>query len=216
MTHGDDDGLVLPPRLAPKHVVIVPIYRNDDERMQVLGYCDSLLRELGEQRYDGGPVRVELDDRDLRGGEKVWQHVKRGVPVRLEVGPRDVASEGVFMGRRDRPARDKGPIPRAEFVATVGTLLEEVQQSLLDRALAFRAEHTRQIDDLDEFRAYFADETGGGFALCHWADDPAVDEVLAELRVTARCIPLDADPEEGRCLFTGKPSRRRVVFARAY
>jgi prolyl-tRNA synthetase len=216
MTHGDDDGLVLPPRLAPKHVVVVPIYRNDDERTLVLGYCDSLLAELGEREYDGARLRLELDDRELRGGEKVWQHVKRGVPIRLEVGPRDVASEAVFMGRRDRPAREKGPVARAEFVATVDSILEEVQRSLFERALAFRAENTREIDDLDEFRAFFADETEGGFALCHWADDPAVDELLKELRVTARCIPLDASDEEGRCVFTGRPSRRRIVFARAY
>ncbi|MDP7017568.1 MAG: proline--tRNA ligase, partial [Pirellulaceae bacterium] len=124
MTHGDDDGLVLPPRLAPKHVVLLPIYRKDEERPQVLEYCDSLRRELEQQTYDGAPVRVIVDDRDLRGGEKAWQHVKKGVPLKAEIGPRDIANDGVFLSRRD--TMEKSATPRAEFVANVGSLLEEI------------------------------------------------------------------------------------------
>ena len=102
MTHSDDDGLVLPPKLAPAHAVILPIYRSDEDRTTVLEYCHKLKRELGQQSYAGRNVEVILDDRDLRGGEKTWQQIKRGVPLRLEVGPRDVASDSVFLGRRDK------------------------------------------------------------------------------------------------------------------
>ena len=216
MTHGDDDGLILPPKLAPRQVVLLTIYRNDEEKAKVVAYAESLKRELEAQQYAGAPVRVELDARDIRGGEKLWEHIKRGVPIRLEIGPRDVDGESVFMGRRDQPPREKESVPRGEFVARVSELLGEIQQNLFERASAFRAANTRAIDSLDDFRAFFAGDTGGGFALSHWTDDPAADDVLKELKVTPRCIALDAEEEDGRCIFTGKPSKRRVIFARAY
>jgi prolyl-tRNA synthetase len=217
MTHSDDDGLVIPPRLAPRHVVIIPIYRNDQEQSQVLAYCNSLAAELGGQRYHDEPVRVEIDDRDLRGGEKVWQHIKRGVPLRLEIGPRDVASDSVFLGRRDRGPKEKAGIPRTEFVATATSLLEEIQQTLRQRAVDLRESATRTIDTLDEFREFFAEEAPGGFALTHWAGiDQAVADVLGPLKVTPRCIPLTDDAAPGTCPFTGRPSPRRIVFAKAY
>jgi prolyl-tRNA synthetase len=220
MTHSDDDGLVLPPRLAPKHVVILPIYRNDAEKSTVLAYCDSVRQELCAQQYDGAPVRVSIDDRDLRGGEKKWYHVKRGVPLRLEIGPKDVAKNGVFVGRRD--TGENGPRDRAEFIATIGDILAAMQQNLFDRACRYRDEHTRRIDDRDEFRAYFTPknedepEIHGGFAWCYFAEDPAINEELKQLKVTVRCIPVEGEDEPGKCLFTGKPSRRRSVFAKAY
>ncbi|MEX0818694.1 MAG: aminoacyl--tRNA ligase-related protein, partial [Pirellulaceae bacterium] len=128
MTHSDDDGLIIPPRLAPKHVVILPIYRNDEERSQVIPYCESLKRELEAQSYSDGKVEVLLDDRDLRGGEKAWQHVKKGVPLRAEVGPKDIAKNAVFLGRRD--TGEKRGIGRDELVATVSSLLTEIQDGL--------------------------------------------------------------------------------------
>ncbi len=222
MTHSDDDGLVLPPRLAPRHVVILPIYRSDEERREVLEFCSALQTELGATCFHGEPVRQSIDDRDMRGGEKAWHHVKAGVPVRLEIGPRDVAQNSVFMARRDRPVKEKQSVPRQEFVARLPELLDEIQSDLLERARRAREEVTRRIDRLEEFEEFFTPENRdkpeihGGLALCHWADDPQVDAILKRLRVTARCIPLDAEEEEGRCIFTGKPSRRRVVFAKAY
>jgi prolyl-tRNA synthetase len=220
MTHSDDDGLVLPPRLAPRHVVIIPIFRGDDERAEVLGYCEKLKAEIEEQTFDHAKVRVLLDSRDIRGGEKVWQHIKKGVPVRLEVGPRDIASDSVFMGRRDCSPKDKSGVSRAEFVTQVPAILEEIQTNLYDRALAFRQERTRTIDSIDEFREFFTsgDDGGpaGGFALAHFVDNGGGDEILKELKVTPRCIPIEGDDEEGKCIFTGEPSTRRVVFAKAY
>lgn len=221
MTHSDDDGLVLPPRLAPRHVVILPIYRNDDERARVLPYCESLRNELQNQQFAGVPLRVQIDDRDLRGGEKKWYWVKKGVPLRLEIGPKDLEKGGVFVGRRD--TGETGPQDRAQFVATVADTLDAIQQHLFDRALRFRQQHTRRIDSLDEFRAWFTPqneekpEIHGGFALCHCVDGaPQMEAILKELKVTPRCIPIDGEDEPGKCLFTGQPSRRRAVFAKAY
>ena len=217
MTHSDDDGLVLPPRLAPKHIVMLPIYRNDEEQSQVLAFCNQLTAELTEQRYHDERIRVEIDDRDLRGGEKVWQHIKRGVPIRLEVGPRDVAADSVFLGRRDQGPKEKGGVPRAEFVANVTSILDEIQQTLYNRAVALRESSTQQIDTLDDFRDFFADDAPGGFAMTHWAGlDPAVDQVTGPLKVTPRCIPITDDPEPGTCPFTGRESNQRIVFSKAY
>ncbi|MGL4464532.1 MAG: proline--tRNA ligase [Planctomycetia bacterium] len=219
MTHSDDDGLILPPRLAPKHVVLLPIYRNDAEQTLVLDYCRKLADELKAVPYLDGRVQVELDARDLRGGEKTWQHVKKGVPLRVEIGPRDIANDAVFVGRRDKPPKDKTSMPRAQFVAEVAAILEDIQKSLYNRALAFRESNTKKIDSLDDFRSYFAGDdeaTAGGFALCHWTEDPAVEAACKDLKVTLRCIPHAHDGETGNCLFTGRPSPQRVIFAKAY
>jgi prolyl-tRNA synthetase len=222
MTHSDDDGLVLPPRLAPKHVVLLPIYRSDEERATVLDFCRSLQAELGEQEFAGRKVQVLLDDRDVRGGEKVWWHIKRGVPLRAEIGPRDVAANSVFLGRRDKGPKEKAGVPRDEFVANVGRLLDEIQNNFYQRALELRQQHTRPIDNLDEFRAFFtpknedAPEIHGGFADSPFVEDPAVLELLKDLKVTIRCIPVEQSEEPGTCVFTGKPTTRRAIFAKAY
>ena len=220
MTHSDDDGLVLPPRLAPRHVVIIPIFRGDDDRSEVLGYCEKLKAEIETREYDDGKVRVELDDRDIRGGEKVWQHIKKGVPIRLEVGPRDIASDSVFMGRRDFSPKDKSGVSREEFVTRVPEILGEIQKGLYDKALKFREDRTRTIDNLDEFREFFSSEAeggfAGGFALSHFADDGGGEALLKELKVTPRCIPVDEAGNLGECIFTGKPGSRLTVFAKAY
>jgi prolyl-tRNA synthetase len=220
MTHSDDDGLVLPPRMAPKHVVILPIYRGDEDRSKVRAYCDRVQKELQARDFAGEKIRVQIDDRDLRGGEKSWQQVKRGVPLRVEIGPRDLEKDSVFLARRDTGAKE--PIGHEQFVQTAAEILTDIQNTLFQRALRLRAENTRPIDNVDDFKAYFTSkdadkpEIHGGFAMCHWAEDPAVDELLKELKVTIRCLPLDAAEESGRCIFTGKPSRRRAVFAKAY
>ncbi len=220
MTHSDDDGLVVPPRLAPKHVVILPVVHKDQDQAAVLEYCESLRRELAEQTFSGGTIKVFIDNRDLRGGEKKWFHVKRGVPLRLEIGQRDIDSDQMFLARRDTGPIKPGP-SREQLVATVGQLLDEIQDNLFQRACNLRQENTREINDVDEFREYFSPkdvekpEIHGGFAWCHWAEDPDVDKLLADLKVTIRCIPLE-NSEPGKCIFTGKPSQGRAVFAKAY
>jgi len=222
MTHSDDNGLVLPPKLAPRHVVILPIYRKEEERTAVLTYCRNLAAELRTYAYANGTLQVDIDDRDLRGGEKVWQHIKKGVPLRLEIGPRDMANDAVFLGRRDRLPSEKKSVPRSEFLGTVISILEEMQTGLYQKALAFREANTRRIDNLDEFRAFFTPQNAdnpeihGGLALCHFAESPETEKILAELKVTIRVIPFDAPDEPGTCLFSGQPSHRRAAFAKAY
>jgi len=232
MTHSDDDGLVLPPRLAPAQVTILPVLRGDDTRDKVLAYADALAAELRAQRFGDRAIEVEVDKRDIRGGDKQWEWIKKGVPLRVEVGPRDVDAGAVVFSRRDKGTKDKTSMPRAEFVARAASILEEMQTGLFDRAVAFRNEHTRVIDDAKEFDAFFtaksADkpEIHGGFALAHWCGDPAVEaEVKDRLKVTIRCVPqagFEAAPwadkvnETGKCLFTGRPSTQRVIFAKSY
>jgi prolyl-tRNA synthetase len=225
MTHSDDDGLVLPPRLAPTHVVIVPIFRSDDERRRVLDYCRALAEELRAQRYAEEPVAVHIDEREERGGEKVWHWVRKGVPVRLEIGPRDIEKDAVFVGRRDRAPKDKESITRTEFVTTIAATLSSIQEGLYARAQAFREAHTRVIDDRDEFYAFFTTEREregvptpihGGFALTHFSGEVDLEKKIKEdLSVTVRCIPLEQG-EPGVCPFTHKPSQQRVVWAKAY
>ncbi len=223
MTHSDDDGLILPPRLAPAHVVILPVLHKEASRAEVLGYCDRLAAELRAVSYCGQPVTVEMDAREGRGGEKVWGWIKKGIPIRLEVGPRDIAANSVSLGRRDRPHRERTNVPRAELAPTLAARLDEIQRGLLDRARAFRDQNIRRIESKEELYRFFTPrnaekpEIHGGFALCHWSGDPAAEDQLAkELGVTVRCIPLEGAAEPGRCIFTGQPSPRRVVLAKAY
>ncbi|MHB8345968.1 MAG: proline--tRNA ligase [Acidiferrobacterales bacterium] len=221
MSHSDDDGLVLPPRLAPRHVVILPIYRNDADRERVLQYCRILEAELRDRPYGDGRVQVEIDDRDIRGGEKTWYHVKRGVPIRLEIGPRDLDAGVVSVSRRDRPTGERNAVPHAEFVARAAEILGEIQRGLFDRALAFRNANTREIADRAVFDEWFQSgddekQPHGGFALCPFVDAPAIVDALTALKVTVRCLPLDQQPRAGKCLFSGKPTDRWAIFAKAY
>ncbi|MEK6247552.1 MAG: His/Gly/Thr/Pro-type tRNA ligase C-terminal domain-containing protein, partial [Planctomycetales bacterium] len=222
MTHSDDDGVIVPPRLAPTHVVILPILRGDDTSTEVLDYCDRLQANLADQSYAGAPVKVSVDRRDLRGGEKTWQHIKKGVPIRVEIGPRDVQSDSCFVARRDQSPKDKRGVPREEFVQTIAQTLGEIQDNLFNSAVQRRAAATRQINNLDDFKAFFApqksdkSENHGGLAYCHWSEEPEVERLLKEMKVTIRCIPLDDNGEPGECIFTGKPSQGRAVFAKAY
>jgi prolyl-tRNA synthetase len=220
MTHSDDDGLVLPPMLAPKHVVLLPIYRNDEEKSQVVPYVESLKKELEAQEFADGKVRVLIDDRDIRGGEKNWHHIKRGVPLRAEIGPKDIAKNGVFLARRD--TGEKTGVGRAEFISSISRRLADMQTNLFQRALKLRQDNTRTIDTLDDFLAYFTPqnedkpEIHGGYALCHFSEGPDLDEFLKKHKVTIRCIPLDAAAEEGKCFLSGRPSAKRALFAKAY
>jgi prolyl-tRNA synthetase len=219
MAHSDDDGLVLPPRLAPAHVVIMPIAKSDDERAAVMAYCEKLKTELAAQQYEGEPVRVRVDARDSR--DRKWQWVKKGVPVRLEIGPRDIEGDTLMPARRDS-ADKPNKVPRGEFVAKIADLLADIQQNLFNRAAALRKDATVKIDSLAEFEKFFtpknADnpEIHGGLAYCHFVDSPTMDEKLKELKATVRCIPVEGEDEPGKCVFTGQPSTKRGVFAKSY
>ncbi|MDR1497573.1 MAG: proline--tRNA ligase [Puniceicoccales bacterium] len=222
MTHSDDDGLIVPPQLAPHHIVILPVHRDEASRAAVQTYCESLRAEIAALHYAGRPIEVAIDGRELRGGEKAWSWVKKGVPLRVEIGAREVASESVFTARRD--TGEKRNLSRGHFVATLPQTLQDIQDNLLARAQAFRAANTVELDSKDAFYAYFTPENKakpeihGGFALAHWDGSAEAEaQIKKDLNVTIRCIPLEDNGNgAGTCIFTGNPSKQRCVFAKSY
>ncbi len=221
MTHSDDDGLVLPPSIAPYQIVLLPIYRNAEEEAQVLAYCQELQKSLQALQFQDEHLRVHVDKRDLRGGEKTWQWIKKGVPVRLEVGPRDIASASVMLGRRDLDPKNKQKLEKVALTTDITSILAEIQHNLWMRAQQRLQKHTHEIHHQQDFETFFSGgdicdtDCRGGFALCYAADVPEVEAIIKPLKVSARCMPLD-DNTEGPCIFTGKLVRGRTVFAKAY
>lgn len=209
MSHSDDQGLVLPPKLAPIQVVIVPIYRSEVEKQQLDNYVDELSRELKEFG-----IRLKYDDRDThRPGFKFAEWELKGVPLRVAVGARDMKNGTVELARRD--IQSKETVEQQGLAKRINGLLDEIQDSIFQKALNFRAEHTTTVESYDEFKQVL--EEKGGFVSCHWDGTTETEQrVKEETKATIRCIPLDTKEEEGTCIFSGKPSIRRVLFARAY
>ena len=223
MTHADDDGLRIPPRIAPKHVVIIPVTPKPESEAAVLEYAESIATALRAQNYDGRSVEVIVDRRDIRGGDKSWEWIKKGIPVRLEVGPRDIESKQCVVYRRDKGPREKAFVAVNEVVETIAVTLNGIQQSYFTQAKEFRDAHIRRdISTFEEFSKFFtpknADkpEIHGGFVLAKWAGGTEALEKLAELKVTVRCLPLEQSGGEGRCVVTGKPATKDAIFAKAY
>jgi prolyl-tRNA synthetase len=223
MAHGDDDGLVLPPRIASTQIVILPVTPKAETRAAVLEACDKLANELRGNRYVDFPIEVEVDRRDLGGGVKNWEWIKKGVPLRVVIGPRDLDKKSLEVSRRDQPVKTKESMPMEEFVSRAPEFLMSIQNTLFERAKRFRDEHTHMIDSKKEFYDFFTakdsakPEIHGGFALAHWNGSREVEEQIKnDLKVTVRVIPLDETSEPGRCIFTGEPSARRVVWAKSY
>jgi prolyl-tRNA synthetase len=221
MTHADDDGLIVPPRVAPTQVAILPVTPKEDSRPQVLEACEALSRKINECTAFDEPVRVEIDDRDLRGGEKYWQWVKKGVPLTVEIGPRDLENGTVFVGRRDLGGKREG-MKCEEFISSLKDTLITIQKNLFTKAQDFQKDNTHEIDKLDELYEYFTaknsskPEIHGGFALIHWDRNPKWEEQLKnDLKVTIRCIP-EGVFVPGTCPFSGQASPGRVVVAKSY
>ncbi|NWG12680.1 MAG: proline--tRNA ligase [Acidobacteria bacterium] len=210
MVHGDDQGMILPPRLAPIQAVIVPIYKNDSEQAQVVEAGRRLRAQLA-----AADIRVKLDEREgTTPGFKFNDWEMRGVPLRIELGPRDVAKASVVLARRDRPGKEgKSVVPQAGLLEAVTKSLAEVQSSLYERALAFREANTHQPADYEEFKA--AVETG--FAFSHWCGGGECEgQIKEETKATVRCIPLEQPETEGSCIRCGRPARERAIFGKAY
>ncbi|MCS6798881.1 MAG: proline--tRNA ligase [Myxococcota bacterium] len=231
MTHGDDDGLVLPPRLAPAHVAVWPVLRDDADRARVLEAIEVLARALRATRWADRTLEVEVDLRDVRGPDKQWEWIRKGVPLRIEVGPRDLQSGTVGVARRDRPHRERLVWPLHEVAARVGEVLSDMQTQLLQKALAFRDAYTVALDDAGELEAFFTPrdaqrpEIHGGFALAHWCGGSACEQRAHAFKASIRVVPVhgiaaaraaERIEERGRCVFCGGPSPRRVLFAKAY
>jgi len=209
MTHSDDNGLVLPPKLAPNQVVIIPIYRSDEEFDAVSEVALELQKEL---RAKG--LRVKFDNRDTqKPGWKFNEYELKGVPVRIAVGPKDIANGTFEVARRD--TLKKEVLLKNEVVDKVAGLMDEIQNNLFSRAASYRTEQTTEVSDYNEFKKVL--ETKGGFISAHWDGSSETEErIKKETKATIRCIPLNVEKEEGSCMVTGKPSKERVLFAKAY
>ena len=209
MTHSDDEGLVLPPRLAPTQVVVVPIYKNDAEKSAVLGAVEQITAPWK------GRLRFKIDDREnLTPGFKFNEWELKGVPVRVEVGPKDVEKGSVALARRDIPGKaGKSFVPQAGLAERLESLLAEIQQALFARALAFRDARTADVATYDELKQ----QVERGFARAYWAGTTDDEKrIQDETRATIRCIPIDQPGVAGRCVYTGKEASQQVIFARAY
>lgn len=206
MTHSDDEGLVLPPLLAPIQVVIVPIPKPDAELTQKAEEISKALKALGIS------VKIDMDE-TKRPGFKFAEYEMKGVPVRLGLGKRDIENNTIEVARRD--TKEKTTIPLDNVVSHVEQLLVDIQENLLNRAKKFREDHFTKVDNFEEFKTVL--ETKGGFLSCHWDGTSETEEkIKEETKATIRCIPLDAEEENGICVYSGKPSTRRVIFAKAY
>ncbi len=233
MTHSDDNGLVVPPRLAPVHVAIVPLGRNDTERAPSIAAAEKLAQELRdlprEEFFSYDPISVKIDLMfDKQPGYRYAEHELRGVPVRVEIGPKDIEKKACAVARRDVPGKEgkQFGVPLSGAAAHITTLLRDIQKSLYERARSYRDSRSVTADTLDEFKALFPvrkDENEElpidalKFVSAHYDGSAEVEEMVQkEYKATIRCLPFDADTTPGTCIFTGKPSPRRVVFARAY
>ena len=210
MCHSDNNGLVLPPALAPIQVVMIPIYKKDEEREAILARMQELKVE-----FEAKGLSVKIDDRDnLRPGFKFAEWELKGVPVRVVIGPRDLEGGHVELARRDTSTKEN--IPQEGLADHIAALMDEIQQNLYAKALKFRDDNIRKVDTWEEFKVEIEK---GGFLLCHWDGTPETEEKIKdETKATIRCIPIDSCvcEEEGNCVYSGKPSHRRVVFARAF
>jgi prolyl-tRNA synthetase len=209
MTHSDDNGLILPPKLAPWHVVIVPIHKSS-EQLSVISEKAAVIRsEIESHGYT-----VKYDDSDAqKPGWKFAEYELKGVPVRLAIGPRDVSNDTVEVARRD--TLTKAVVPAVNIGRYVKDLLEDIQRNMYKKALDHRTANTFKVNDWDDFRDIM--ENKGGFALAHWDGTPETEAKIKEVtKATIRCIPFNSEPEDGKCILTGRPSSRRVLFAVAY
>ena len=209
MAHSDDDGLILPPRIAPLQVVIVPIYKGEDKK----DLLDAKGKELAAQLKAAG-MSVKFDDNDnTRPGFKFAEYEMKGVPVRIAMGLRDLENGTIEIARRD--TKEKTTVPMEGLPGYVSTLLDTIQRAMYDKALAYRDAHITKADTWEEFEQLL--DGKGGFVSAHWDGTPATEEAIKEkTKATIRCIPLDNAPEDGKCILTGNPSKQRVLFARAY
>lgn len=209
MAHSDDNGLVLPPRIAPLQVVIVPIYKGAEQKAQIDGKVDELMK-----KFKAAGIRAKYDDNDNnRPGWKFAEYELKGVPVRVALGARDLEAGVAEVARRD--TKEKASVPLENLSTHIANLLEEIQQNLYNRALKFRDENTTEVDSWDEFVRLLDEKPG--FLSAHWDGTAETEEAIKEkTKATIRCIPLNNKNEEGKCILTGKPSSGRVIFARAY
>lgn len=215
MTHSDDDGLCLPPRIAAKEVVIIPVIPKEETRDAVMSYAESIAEELREKQYHGKNLTVVIDDRDIRGGEKTWEWIKKGIPIRLEVGPRDLPENNVMLARRDTPAKQKEKVHRESVADHVIELLDVMQKGYFTRAKAYREKLCREVNTWQELQEVLCSDQGF-FARAKWCAEEGTEAKLSELKASIRCILQEQSNEQGTCVITGKPATLDVIIAKAY
>ena len=217
MAHSDDDGLVLPPRVATQQIVILPVTPKEDSKAAVLESCQALAATLRNQLFHGDPLRVVVDTRDLNGGVKKWEWIKKGVPIRIEIGPRDIETRKVCLQRRDQAVSAKEFLDKEDFLQRATEVLQDIHDSMLKKATEFREANITPCDSLDAFNAHWAKDDGG-WLITPWAALPEQEEVISkEHRIAIRCLPLDKQNEpEAPCLLTGTPTRSRAIWGRSY
>ena len=209
MTHSDDNGLVLPPNLAPIQVVIVPIYKGDEQLQAISEVANEIKKELISRG-----ISVKFDDRDnVKPGFKFNDYELKGVPLRIAIGPRDLEKGQVELARRD--TLTKSFVPKEELVTVIPDLLNEIQETLFEKAVNYRDTHTTEVENFDQFKEVL--DTKGGFVSAHWDGTiETEDAIKKQTKATIRCIPYTSELEDGVCVFSGKPSKQRVLFAKAY
>ena len=219
MAHSDDDGLILPPRVATQQIVILPITPKEDSKQAVLDACQALASTLRNQSFQGDPLRVHVDTRDLSGGVKKWEWVKKGVPIRIEIGPRDIETRKICVQRRDQGTAEKQFSGKDEFIQRATDILSEIHDTLLARATAFRDANITPCDELGAFHSHWATENPGW--LCtSWAGTRQQEEELSKQhKITIRCLPIAGVklPATGdKCILTGQPTAIRAIWGRSY
>ena len=215
MAHSDDDGLVCPPRVATQQIVIIPVTPKEDTRDAVLDACNALADTLRNQSFHGEPLRVHVDSRDVPG--KKWEWVKKGAPIRIEIGPRDLESRKVCLQRRDQAANEKAFVEKEEFIREATDILQQIHDSLLEKSIRFRDENIAECSDLEAFHSHWSQDNPG-WLLTPWAGSSEQEDVLSkEHKITVRCLPLDKQDEaEAPCLVTGEPTKARALWGRSY
>jgi prolyl-tRNA synthetase len=223
MVHGDDDGVRLPPRIAPKQIVIIPVIPKPEEEQRVLEYAKDLQRKLEKINYHGSNVRVVLDKRDRRGGEKNWEWIKKGIPLRIEVGPKDIEKGQVVLSRRDKGSKEKEFLTAEALLTRLPTILEEIQEAYFKKALEHLNSNTfDHLKSFEELQAFFTPknkdrpEIHGGFAKVKWCGDEKTEELLKAHNLTIRCLPLAQSGTTGTCILTGKPATLDAIIAKSY
>lgn len=221
MVHSDDDGLRLPPRVAPHQVVIIPVLTQPERNEEVLAFCKQLQRDLSRTECFDKKIACHVDQRDMRAGEKSWEWIKKGVPVRIEVGPKDIDNGNIVFSRRDEATKEKRVVPAAEVVKVVVDTLPAMQSNYLKQAVDFREKYTvTTIENFEQLKSFFSDEnrqqTSQGFVLGKWCGDAKTEELLKELKVTIRCLPLQQRGGTAPCIITGKPATIDAIFAKSY
>lgn len=223
MTHGDDDGLRLPPRIAPQQVVILPIVPKPEQEAQILEYANQIAKSLQDLTFHGQKIKVLIDKRDRRGGEKTWEWIKKGIPIRIEIGPRDLESKSAMIARRDQPHKEKNKVSFDQIGPHIQNALEAIQKNYFEQAKSLRDANIRtDITSFSQLKEFFTPsnpdkpEIHGGFVRAKWSGDPDSEKMLEEMKISIRCLPLNQSKGEGTCLLTGNKGFHDIILAKSY